>query len=107
MNKLSAYELAAEINLMNTGDRRLISRELIREVQGNFLVGQSGWDRVLENVVGSAWEFKFHQDPMTGDVEIERFEGDGKRRFVDHDRRHLFTEEAGGILVPKEPHDHV
>lgn len=60
-------------------------------------------DRVLENIVGSSFEFRYHCDYCKGDVTFERLDGkltNGYRSYVSPDRRHLYTDLVG-LWAPK------
>lgn len=76
-------------------------KPVLREVQPNPGWTEAEW--VMENITGSAYEFRFHTDRMTGDVRFERLRQpleDGRRTFVIPDRRHRAKQDADGYWQP-------
>ena len=76
MMPISPYDIAAEINRMRPGQCMVIPRFTLQDIQGNWLTGESGWDRVLGNVIGSAHAdiWTFMELPESGDMKIIRHE---------------------------------
>lgn len=61
-------------------------------------------DRIMDNIVGSAYEFRWWEKPMTGDVTFQRLKTslrDGRRTYVAPDRRHLFEKDIHGFWTPR------
>lgn len=63
----------------------------------------SAADRVLENVVGSAYGWTYLPDPLSGSCSFERmvrteFDG-GRRTYVSPDYRHLYRR-TGAVWIP-------
>jgi len=88
---------------MEVGQKLIISRYELKELGGyNFLTGETVIDRIKSNIIGSATQFRFTCDLRTGDFIIDRIRSDGKRRHVDHDRRHLYHEPVEGIFMRRE-----
>lgn len=59
-------------------------------------------DRVLENIVGSSYEFRYFCD-YQGSATFERLDGqlkNGYRSYVSPDRRHLYYD-VGGLWMPR------
>lgn len=67
-------DLARHINLMKPSETQIIDRHLISSLPGNWITGQSGWERVLENVVGSSHAdlWSFQEVLETGDMRVTR-----------------------------------
>lgn len=60
----------------------------------NFL-GMSPWDRVLENVIGSGYEYSYERIPERHIVRFKRLDKpltNGRRTYVSPDRRHLYRQ---------------
>ena len=61
-------------------------------------------DRVLENIVGSAYEFSYWQDPENGSVVFHRRSEPVKgalRTYVSPDRRDFYDVQVDGLYVRK------
>lgn len=75
---MNLYELAHWVGNIQPGQSITISSSVLREAAPAApLVGLGGpvWtsaERIMENIVGSAYEFRFSEDPITGNVTFER-----------------------------------
>ena len=61
-------------------------------------------DRVLENIVGSSFEYRYRCSGYKGDATFERLDGrvaDGYRSYVSPDRRHLYIDCGGLWMHPR------
>lgn len=85
------------VRSLKPGQQVLVTRYMLSHVE-------SGPDAILDQVVGSAFEFNY----------VESFDGvifrrltsplaDGRRSYVPPDRRHLYTVDASGFYLPVEP----
>lgn len=102
--------LAAEVSALNPGEALTIAASELARVAPLHYNGAtwSSVDRILENVIGSAYEIVTHQDPMTRNVTFYRLAEDqakalvasGGRTFVSPDRRDRF-ECRGAYFYPK------
>lgn len=62
-----------------------------------WLREESSADRILENIVGSSYEFWYEENPMTGNTTFGRLNTpleDGRRSYVSPDRRRHYTREG-------------
>lgn len=60
-------------------------------------------DRVLENIIGSSYEFRYEQSGYKSDVTFERLSTpltNGHRSYVSPDRRNLYND-LGPVWAPK------
>lgn len=68
--------------------------------------GYTPADWILENIVGSAWEFIDRVEDKSGDVIFDRLENqlpdDGSRTYVSPDRRYLYDRDIRGIYQLKQ-----
>lgn len=70
------------------------------DIMANYVQPPPGWtsaDWVLEQIVGSAYEFGYHVNPSTRRVTFRREKKpleDGRRTYVSPDRRHLFVQDG-------------
>jgi len=71
-------------------------------IRGNWLTGESALDRIKSNIVGSAWCYKFHDNPFRNSITIEKIESDGKRRHVDYDRQWMYDKNPDGTYDLRE-----
>lgn len=95
----SLDELAYVTMKMKPGECLKLDRHTIRRISpDNWLTGEPGIDRLKSNIVGAAYDWRFDVDPLNGSLTMCRVQGDGKRRHVDYDRRHLFIENADGTF---------
>lgn len=93
-------EIVSITSRMRVGDVFVVRRHELKMLGGdNFFTGETVIDRLKSNIIGSAWEFVVEKDLMTGDLFIKRIQPDGKRRHVDHDRRHLYNRESDGTFT--------
>lgn len=81
--------ICAEVARMKPGQCIKIDRMDLREIP-SFTHNDAMFtpaDRVLGNIVGSAYTHSYTVDPMSGDVTFVRHEDTGKRHYQDPDRR--------------------
>lgn len=106
---MNIYELAKDISKIPPGCRITVSRFLLNEIAASArLVGSDGptWapaERVMENIIGSAYEFRFWADLKTENVIFERLSeplNDGSRTYVSPDRRAHYQIGKGGRYWP-------
>jgi len=69
--------------------------------------GRSAWDRVLDNICGSAYEYRYWENAESQCVVFERLpkpldDDTGLRSYVEPDRRDRFTLRPDGLYEPKE-----
>lgn len=79
-----------ELCKMQPGENLTVSgRELSGEIMSYHHNGAlfTAADRVLGNIIGSAYAFSYTQDAMTGDVTFRRHPNTGERHYTDPDRR--------------------
>lgn len=81
--------ICSELIRMKPGQCCAIEYALLREVPSFDHKGATFTpaDRVLENIVGSAWEFSYEDCPERRVVVFRRHENTGKIRYVSPDRR--------------------
>jgi hypothetical protein len=93
---MNIYDIAKRIGSIQPGKRINIDGHLLGKIApGAHLVGIGGpeWtpaERVMEHIVGSAYEFRFWTEPESGNVVFERLREplkDGSRTYVSPDRR--------------------
>lgn len=110
---MNIYELARRIQSLKPGFRMTVDGDILRELANpTHLLGIGGpvWsprDLVLENVVGSGFEFKAWED-VGGNFVFERLRKplrDGSRTYVSPDRRHHFDGPFLGIYTPKNANE--
>lgn len=58
-------------------------------------------DRVLGNIIGSAFTHSYDTDPMTGDIIFTCHENTGRRHYISPDQRYVILDEATPIR-PKD-----
>jgi len=92
--------LTETINSMQEGQCLTIERQDLMMIRSNPFTGESGVDRLMSNVTGMAWNFDWYEDAMGG-LNLKRIKSDGKRRYIDHDRRHLFQQRPDKTLKYK------
>lgn len=85
------------------GQEVRVSRHIIQDMSGGMFADFMGVfpaaDRILGYIIGSSYEYGYRVDPESGDIIFYRLEKpleDGRRSFVDPDRRHLFTKRLDG-----------
>ncbi len=102
--------LAAEVSALKRGEAITIAASALADVAPLQHNGAS-WsavERILENVVGSAYEIFTYEDPMTRNVifyrlteeDVKALVSDGGRTFVSPDRRDRF-ERRGAYFYPQ------
>lgn len=104
MTDIDHRDIAAEVSRLSPGQRITISRNVLAAIGSSQLLGILGptWsavDRILENIVGSSYEFVAREDVMTGDVTFERLQrplevSDPRLTYVAPDRRDRFRREG-------------
>lgn len=108
---MNVYDLARQIGSIPPGHQIVVSRHVLAEVAPSApLVGFGGptWtppERVMENIVGSAYEFRFFEDIQSGDVVFVRLREplkDGSRTYVSPDRREHFKLGSDGRYWPND-----
>ena len=74
---------------MKPGERLSMDRHSLAEIHSFDHNGATftSADRVLGNIIGSAWTHSFRIDPITGTVTFERHEDTGGLRYVSPDHR--------------------
>lgn len=90
---------------MNVGEAVTFDRTALNEafpvsMWSDFFERGSSVDQLLGGLIGSAWIYRTHEDPMTGDITIHRVAETGKRWNVDPDRRHWFRQMEDGSYEP-------
>jgi hypothetical protein len=82
--------LCSEVSRMKPGEALTVSGVQMRMEIPSFFHNDAHFtppDRVLGNIVGSAYTHSYSVDMMTGDVTFRRHEDTGQRRYADPDRR--------------------
>jgi hypothetical protein len=107
---MNVYQLANHISRISPGQRVQVAWSTLRDAAPPMpLLGWGGpmWtsaERIMENIVGSAHEFRFWEDLPTGAVTFERLKqplsGD-TRTYVSPDRREYYTLDSDGFWRPK------
>jgi len=99
----SARELGREIQLgCPPGHVIELDRHILRDV--NPSPGWSEPEWILENIIGSAFEYSFSFNHLRGTVVFHRRKEpllDGRRTYVSPDRKHLFDPLPDGTYRPK------
>lgn len=85
---------------LEPGQQIKVSRHLLRDCEPPaafaWITKETAADRILENIVGSAYEFWYEEDPMDGNMLFGRLKEpltDGRRTYVSPDRRHDYRKE--------------
>lgn len=108
---MNYLELANKISAIQPGQWFTVDRhELERIAPAMPLTGPLGptWspaERIMENIVGSAYKFRFWEDPETGRITFEHLKQplpDGLRSYVSPDRADLFTRTPDGFYRPNK-----
>ena len=93
--------LAEQVRALQPGQQINIDRGVMRDLEprGFFaaLRNENAADRILENIVGSSYEFWYEENPMTGNTTFGRLKtplDDGRRSYVSPDRRHHYQREG-------------
>lgn len=109
---MNYIELAIEISAIKPGQWYTVNcSELARIAPAMQLAGPFGptWtpaERIMENIVGSAYEFRFWEDHATGNITFERLKQPlryGLRSYVSPDRSHFYTRQPDGLYRPNKP----
>lgn len=105
---MNIKELAHEIQMMKPGHWYTLDRDTLNYVApAMHLKGPLGpiWkpvERIMESIIGSAYEFRFWEDLSTGRTTFERLKQplrDGRRTYVSPDRVELFTRTPDGFYM--------
>ncbi len=104
---MTRYSLAKEIQKLKPGQRIEIGQFMLDDI-----VPIPGWtieDSVMENIVGSSYEFRYWITERGGTV-FERLSEpltDGRRTYVSPDRRYRFRSDGHGcfVLIDEESHE--
>src|SRR5258708_2779873 len=107
--RIDRRELARLIAELKPGQQTRISRFLMRDIEpiASLYDQWSSADSIMENIVGSAYEFRYWEDLMSGDTVFERLRkplDDNLRTYVSPDRRHLFTKRPDGFYESDNHH---
>lgn len=88
------YEVCARVASLKPGENIQISRHTIRRITSFWHKGAqfTGADRVLENIMGSAYTHDYIET-FNGDIVFRRYADTGKRYYVSPDRRGMKNEE--------------
>lgn len=106
---MSLYPISREISKLQPGQRLDVDCEVLRRVFPPMpLVGFGGptWtpaERAMENILGSAYEFRFWENRHDGTITFERLKEplrDGLRTYVSPDRRRHFQQRPDGFYEP-------
>lgn len=109
---MNYIELAQKISTIQPGQWYTVARhELARIAPAMQLAGPFGptWapaERIMENIVGSAYEFRFWEGHAKGNITFERLKQplrDGLLSYVSPDRAHLYTRQSDGFYRPNNP----
>ncbi len=82
-------EICAQIDAMKPGDACTVDWHVLREIP-SFWHNDAQFtaaDRILGNIVGSAYTHSYTVDQRRGNVTFYRHENTGKRHYADPDRR--------------------
>ena len=105
---MTAREMAQRISAtVGPGQElRVTQRELQRIGESSLLgplIGEGNTaDRVLENIIGSSYEYGYREDLLTRDVVFYRLNRpleDGRRTYVSPDRREYFERGPDGTYT--------
>lgn len=98
-----------EIQAIRPGEHLNITEGVVNDLfpaanlAGPFGPRWSAVDRLMESIVGSAYEFRIQRDRENGYIVVKRLETpltDGRRTYVSPDRRYRFTCDSDGYFVP-------
>lgn len=93
---MNYHEVAKEIQRLQPGQQCRVSRHALSQLGVPI-------ERILENIVGSAYEYLVENDYETGDCLFRRLDApldDGRRTFVSADRLALFRKGSDGYYHP-------
>ncbi len=98
------YEIAREISRIPPGDCYCVDEfdRIGLTGGGSIFKPRSVPEAIMENIVGSSYEFVFWEDPMTQKLVFRRLrtpipESARLRTFVSADRRQHFTQRPDGL----------
>ncbi len=96
-------EIANEISGLKPGEWYSYDLAKLEDVIPPPLPGWTAPERVMENIVGSAWEFQFVQDPLTEVITFMRLRmplTGNLRTYVSPDRRGFLRQRMDGLWEP-------
>lgn len=102
--QLSHYEIAQRVAELEPGGSVTFSAEQIRRMGPPIYHNGAKFtvpDRILENVIGSAFQWRYTTHPKTGAVTFNRLKHTAKagvRSYVSPDRRKFYREEDGFFM---------
>jgi hypothetical protein len=78
-----------KVAAMKPGERLTVSRFALQDIQSREHNGATFGpaDRIMGNIIGSAYTHSVTESPMDGSVTFARFDDNGQRRYTDPDRR--------------------
>lgn len=81
--------LCARVDRLQPGEYLKIERHMMKEIPRYYHNGVefTPADRVLENIIGSAYTHSYTVDERTGDVVFRRHRETGERHYTSPDRR--------------------
>ncbi len=94
--------IALIVRHLKPGQAKEFSREMMRGVI--CIPGWSAEETVMENVIGSAYEYEYATDPMRGTTSFKRRPNPltgGLRCYVSPDRQHYFNRRPDGLWEVK------
>lgn len=99
--KYNRWDIAKEVSRLQPGESLTISGLVLRDIETI-----SGWtvaDSIMENIIGSAYDIAYSENPATQDIMFSRLnkpKNDGLRTYVSPDRRHWFNRRTDGLWEP-------
>jgi len=102
---MNIFEMAMWIRQLKPGEQCKVDRLELRQIAPPINIGAT-WeppDRVMENIIGSAYEFQYWEDRKNGTVYFRRLREpltDGRRSYVSPDRRDYFVMGPDGLWHP-------
>jgi len=101
--------VVSQVASMKPGQCVRVDRFTMRDIPTSPFVGWSEWrapDRVLDRIMGSAYEFGYTVDSLAGYVTFWRLAQpltDGRRSYVEPDRRDFFEREGDLWRLKSKP----
>ena len=95
---ISAREIAQIVSLLKPGQAMRVSRYVLLDVA--CIPGWTPPESVMENIIGSAYEYTFYEDPQTGGIVFHRLREPLKnnlRTYVSPDRLCYFKKRSDGF----------
>ena len=99
-------DIARQIQAMKPGQCVRVSQGTMRLLSDPIMENHYRFpikDWILEHIVGASFEFGYHEDLATGDINYFRLPQpltDGRRSYVSPDRRDRFRKRFDGIYEP-------